>query len=107
MKLIFSTIIKKILTNLYLLIVWMFKYIKLLEYTDNHIVTIEKITIYTNLNILFYVGEDNMVKQKFTMNLDKEIRKQLSHIAIDEEKTVTEIVTELIIKYIEEYEKQE
>lgn len=45
-----------------------------------------------------------MVKQKFTMNLDKEIRKTLSHIAIDEEKTVTEIVTELILKYIEEYE---
>lgn len=46
-----------------------------------------------------------MVKQKFTMNLDKELRKKLSHIAIDEETTVTEIVTTLIKNYIEEYEK--
>ena len=46
-----------------------------------------------------------MTKQKFTMNLDKEVRKTLSHIAIDEEVTVTEIVTKLILDYIEEYEK--
>lgn len=46
-----------------------------------------------------------MAKQKFTMNLDKEVRKTLSHIAIDKETTVTEIVTTLILKYIEEYEK--
>ena len=48
-----------------------------------------------------------MSKQKFTMNLDKKLRKKLSHIAIDEEKTVTEIVTELIIDYIEEYESDD
>ena len=45
-----------------------------------------------------------MTKQKFTMNLDKEVRKTLSHIAIDEETTVTEIVTDLILNYIKEYE---
>jgi len=44
-------------------------------------------------------------KQKFTMNIDKEVRKTLSHIAIDEETTVTEIITTLILQYIEEYEK--
>ena len=48
-----------------------------------------------------------MSKTKFNMNLDKELRKKLSHIAIDEETTVTEIVTSLIIKYIEEYEKKQ
>ena len=47
-----------------------------------------------------------MSKQKFTMNLDKEIRKKLSHIAIDEETTVTEIVTNLILDFIEEYNKE-
>lgn len=47
---------------------------------------------------------DVMTKQKFTMNLDKEVRKTLSHIAIDEETTVTEIVTTLILNYIQEYE---
>lgn len=47
-----------------------------------------------------------MSKQKFTMNLDKEIRKTLSHIAIDEETTVTEIITKLIIQYIDEYNKE-
>lgn len=45
-----------------------------------------------------------MTKQQFTMNIDKEVRKKLSHIAIDEETTVTEIITSLILKYIEEYE---
>lgn len=82
------------------------KYINLSVYTDIHTLTIDKITIYANLNIIFYVGDVYMVKQKFTMNLDKEIRKKLSHIAIDEELTVTEIVTNLIIKYIEEYENK-
>lgn len=48
-----------------------------------------------------------MTKQKFTMNLDKEIRKQLSHIAIDEETTVTEIITNLIKQYIDEYNNKE
>lgn len=47
-----------------------------------------------------------MVKQKFTMNMDKEVRKRLSHIAIDEETTVTEIVTKLILDYIQEYENK-
>lgn len=47
-----------------------------------------------------------MTKQKFTMNLDKELRKKISHIAIDEEKTVTEIITELIEDYVENYEKE-
>ena len=45
-----------------------------------------------------------MVKQTFTMNMNKEIKKKLNHIAIDEETTVTEIVTNLILKYIEEYD---
>ena len=48
-----------------------------------------------------------MTRQTFTMNMDKEIRKKLSHIAIDEETTVTEIVTKLILDYIEEYEKEQ
>lgn len=48
-----------------------------------------------------------MTKQKFTMNLDKELRKKLSHIAIDEETTVTEIVTNLILKYVEEHQQNE
>lgn len=48
-----------------------------------------------------------MAKQKFTMNLDKEIRKTLSHIAIDEETTVTEIVTNLILNYIDNYNNKE
>ena len=47
-----------------------------------------------------------MTKQTFTMKMDKEIRKKLSHIAIDEETTVTEIITNLILNYIEEYEKE-
>ena len=48
-----------------------------------------------------------MVKQKFTMNIDKEIIKKLRHISIDEEKTVTEIVTKLIVDYIDENENNE
>ena len=48
-----------------------------------------------------------MTKQKYTMNLNKEIIKKLKHIAIDEETTVTEIITKLIVKYIEEYESTE
>ncbi len=48
-----------------------------------------------------------MSKQKFTMNLDKELGKKIRHIAIDEEKTVTEIITNLIVNYIKEYEKNE
>ena len=40
------------------------------------------------------------------MKMDKEIRKKLSHIAIDEETTVTEIITNLILNYIKEYEKE-
>ena len=44
-----------------------------------------------------------MTKQKFTMNLDKDLRKQLAHIAIDEETTVTEIVTSLIEDYVNKY----
>lgn len=46
-----------------------------------------------------------MVKQKFTMNIDKELIKKLKHISIDEEKTVTEIITKLITEYVNEYEK--
>ena len=46
-----------------------------------------------------------MAKQKITMNLDKELRKKLAHIAIDEEKTVTEIMTTLIEKYVEDYDE--
>lgn len=46
-----------------------------------------------------------MVKQKFTMNIDKELRKTLSHIAIDEETTVTEIINTLISDYVTEYER--
>lgn len=38
--------------------------------------------------------------------MDKEVRKRLSHIAIDEETTVTEIVTKLILDYIQEYENK-
>ena len=38
--------------------------------------------------------------------MDKEIRKKLSHIAIDEETTVTEIVNGLILQYLEEYENK-
>lgn len=48
-----------------------------------------------------------MTKQQFTMNMDKELRKKLSHIAIDEETTVTEIITELLMNYVEEYENKE
>ena len=48
-----------------------------------------------------------MTKQTFTMNMDKEVRKTLSHIAIDEETTVTEIITNLIHDFIKEYEKNE
>ena len=44
-----------------------------------------------------------MVKKKFNMNIDDELLKKLKHISIDEEKTVTEIVTELITKYVKEY----
>lgn len=47
-----------------------------------------------------------MTKQTFTMNMDKEIRKKLSHIAIDEETTVTEIITTLILDFIEKYENK-
>ena len=45
------------------------------------------------------------MKQKFTMNVDSDLIKKLKHIAIDEEKTVTEIVTELITDYFENYNK--
>ena len=46
------------------------------------------------------------MKQKFTMNIDSNLLKKLKHIAIDEDKTVTEIVTELIINYVSEYENK-
>ena len=45
------------------------------------------------------------MKQKFTMNIDSELLKKLKHIAIDEEMTVTEILTKLITEYVEKYER--
>ena len=45
------------------------------------------------------------MKQKFTMNINSQLLKKLKHIAIDEDLTVTEIITKLIKEYVEEYEK--
>ena len=45
-----------------------------------------------------------MTKAKFTMTIENELLKSLKHMAIDEETSVTEIITKLIVEYIEEYE---
>ena len=47
----------------------------------------------------------NSEKSSLTMNLDKEIKKSLKHIATDKETTSTKIITSLIKNFIELNEK--
>lgn len=46
-----------------------------------------------------------MVKEQFTMNMDKELKKTLRMIAIKEETNVTEIITGLLNNFLEVYDE--
>ena len=44
---------------------------------------------------------------KMTINIDKDLKKQLRMIALDKELTVTEIVGQLVQDYVDDYNKQQ
>jgi hypothetical protein len=46
----------------------------------------------------------NMAKQKFTTTIDAELLKQIKKKAIDENRSVSDLLEELIKKYLEESE---
>lgn len=40
---------------------------------------------------------------KFSMNMNKELKKKLQHIAIDEETNMTEIIIQILEEYVNNY----